>query len=87
MGKETFEKNIEKPKPRTSERDIWREFYECVNHGEVDKILELAVFLSEHGRKEDAKKVLNKAYSIEDQNFREKAKELLEGFEKKSENS
>ena len=81
MKRESIEKNKEKPFPRTSERDVWRDFYKYVHSGDTDKILDLAVFLKEEGREEDAEAVLEKAYKIEGQNFREKAKEVLEGFE------
>ena len=70
----------EKCVPKTPERDVWKEFHEHVHSGNVDKILELAVYLQEQGRTEDAEKIKNKAYEIEGQNFTEKAKELSEGF-------
>jgi hypothetical protein len=86
MPGESIEVNISKNKPKTEERDVWEEFHKYVHLGKVDKVLELAVFLREQGREEDAKKVLNKAYEIEGQNFRKKAEELSEGFDQNKDN-
>jgi len=86
MGRESIElpKNEseivseEKCVPKTPERDVWRDFHEYVHEGDVDKILELANFLHDHDREEEADRVLNRAYEIEGMNFKEKSKKILE---------
>jgi len=79
--KESIEKNKERSRPKHEDRNIWRELTKAVGGSDADKILDIAVYLYDHGEKEKAEELRALGCKVESQNFKKEAEKLLEGFE------
>jgi len=78
--KESIEENKERSRPKYEDRNIWRELTKAVGGSDADKILDIAVYLYDHGEKEKAEELRALGCKVEGQNFKEEAEKLLEGF-------